>query len=264
MAGKIPGTCVLMRLKIIQIILAVAVAAIPALAQSASLSLSSATGAPGGTVTLSVTLATHGVQMAGVQWDLLYSPSDLSPNGSSFYVTGGAATAAGKQTTCNIVSPGDVRCLVVGFNSTAINEGVLAGITFTISSSTTVHASQLTFSGVSGTDTSSNPQSVSINATGSTVSIAQNNPTPPSATLSSVSCNSTAITPPSSAACVVYLTANATSTMTVSLSAGSGLSVPGSVSIAAGTSRAPVPASSSFPVLGSTPAGLFSPLPGRT
>src|SRR5882762_1302385 len=84
-------------MRIIQIILAVAVTAIPALAQSASLSLSSATGAPGGTVTLSVTLATHGVQIAGVQWDLLYTQSDLSPNGSSFYVTGGAATAAGKQ-----------------------------------------------------------------------------------------------------------------------------------------------------------------------
>src|ERR1041385_5483255 len=138
MVGKISqGTCVLMRLKIIQIILAVAVGAMPAVAQTASLSLSSATSAPGGTVTLSVTLATHGAQIAGVQWDLMYSASDLTPNGSSFYVTGGAATAAGKQTTCNIVSPGDVRCLVVGFNSTAINDGVLAGITFKVSSTTT-------------------------------------------------------------------------------------------------------------------------------
>src|SRR5882762_2111379 len=195
-------------MRIIQIILAVAVTAIPALAQSASLSLSSATGAPGGTVTLSVTLATHGVQIAGVQWDLLYTQSDLSPNGSSFYVTGGAATAAGKQTTCNIVSPGDVRCLVVGFNSTAINDGVLAGITLKISSSTTVYASQLTFSGVSGTDTSSNPQSVSI---------AQNNPTPPPATLSSVSCIQNTMTPPGSAACAVYLSANASSGVAVNL-----------------------------------------------
>ena len=253
-----------MRSRIIQIILAVAVAAIPALAQSASLSLSSATGAPGGTATLSVTLATHGVQIAGVQWDLLYTPPDLSPNGSSFYVTGGAATAAGKQTTCNIVSPGDVRCLVVGFNSTAINDGVLAGITFTISSSTTVHASQLTFSGVSGTDTSSNPQSVSINATGSTVSIAQNNPTPPPATLSSVICNQNAITPPGSAACAVYLSANAASGVTVNLSAGSGMSVPGSVSIAAGTSSAPFAASASLPVLTPTTAIINATLSGVT
>src|SRR5439155_13197848 len=135
------------------------VAAIPALAQSASLSLSSATGAPGGTATLSVTLATHGVQIAGVQWDLLYTPPDLSPNGSSFYVTGGAATAAGKQTTCNIVSPGDVRCLVFGFHSTAINDGVLAGNTFTFVSRTNVYASHMTFSGVSVTDTSFIPLS---------------------------------------------------------------------------------------------------------
>src|SRR6266849_4647069 len=262
MAGKIPGTCALMRLKIIQIVVALAVAALPALAQSASLSLSSGTGAPGGPGMLSVTMATHGAQIAGLQWDTLYNPSDLSLSGS-FYVTGGAAIAAGKQATCNVVSPGDVRCLVVGFNSSAVADGVLASITFQISSSTTASASQLTFSGVSGTDTSSNPQSVSINATGSTVSIAQNKPAPPppaSATLSSVSCNPATITPPASASCIVYLTGSAASGATVSLSAGAGLSVPAAVSVSVGGSSAAFTASASLPVLSPSTAIVYATL----
>src|SRR5258708_34079657 len=85
--------------------------------QAVSLSVSGGSGAPGTTVTLGVGLSSSGgAQPAGVQWDVLFVSSDLSPAAGTFYATRGAASAAGKSATCNLVSPGDIRCIVAGFN----------------------------------------------------------------------------------------------------------------------------------------------------
>src|SRR5438309_1427754 len=92
--------------------------------QTVSLSLSGASGAPGASVTVGVSLSSSGgAQPAAVQWDLLFVSSDLSPASGTFYATGVAALAAGKSASCNLVSPGDIRCIVAGINATAIGNG---------------------------------------------------------------------------------------------------------------------------------------------
>src|SRR5947207_12717506 len=88
--------------------------------QTVSLSLSGGSGAPGATVTVGVALNSSGGALpAAVQWDFIFVSSDLSPASGTFYATGVAALAAGKSATCNLISPGDLRCLVAGINATA-------------------------------------------------------------------------------------------------------------------------------------------------
>ena len=89
-----------------------------------------------------------------MQWDLIYSPGELTPAGTNFFTTGAAALAAGKLTSCNVVAPGDARCLVAGLDSNFIADGVLATVTFQILPSTTHTSSPVSFSGVEGADPS--------------------------------------------------------------------------------------------------------------
>src|SRR5258707_9353184 len=92
--------------------------------QSVSLSVSGGSGVPGSSVTVGVALTSNaGAQPAGLQWDLLFVSSDLSPASGTYYATGSAASAVGKSATCNLAAPGDVRCIVAGFNTTAIGNG---------------------------------------------------------------------------------------------------------------------------------------------
>jgi hypothetical protein len=123
-----------------------------AMAQTASLGLSAASGAPGATVTLNVSLTTNGTLPAAVQWDILYSTSDLSPGTGTFYATGAAATLAGKLATCSTLAAGDIRCVVAGLNSTAIANGVLATVTLQIASTTTKTSTQVTLSNLAASD----------------------------------------------------------------------------------------------------------------
>src|SRR5689334_4276257 len=110
--------------------------------QSVSLSLSGGSGAPGASVTVGVNLSSSGgAQPAAVQWDLLFVSSDLSPVSGTYYATGSAASAAGKSATCNIVSPGDIRCIVAGFNTTGIGNGSIATVTLQIAAGTANTAS---------------------------------------------------------------------------------------------------------------------------
>jgi len=118
-----------------------------AAAQTASLTLTGGSGAPGSSVTLTVNLATNGTLPAAVQFDLLYTPGDLSPASGSFFSTGGAASAAGKSASCSNPSAGDVRCVVAGFNTTAIGNGSLASVTFQISATTTNTSSGVSIGG---------------------------------------------------------------------------------------------------------------------
>src|SRR5229473_7808105 len=87
----------------VSLVCILAVAAGGASAQTPALSLAGASGAPGSTVTVSISLSSNGgTQPAGVQWDLTYSSSDLSPAAGTYWATIGAASAAGKQASCNV------------------------------------------------------------------------------------------------------------------------------------------------------------------
>ena len=233
--------------------------------QTASLSLSSGSGAPGATVTLNVSLATNGTLPAAVQWDLLYSTSDLSPGAGTFYATGAAATLAGKQATCGTPTSGDIRCVVAGFNSTAIANGVLATVTLQIAPTTTSTSTQVTLSNLLASDGSSTPQLVPIASPGAaTITIAQSSGGGPPA-LSTLSCTPGSLAPPGSATCTVSLTGAVSNSTVVKLSSANALlvSVPASVTLTSGSSKtftaaAPSAVSTITPVLLTASLGVNS------
>lgn len=93
----------------------VAVLSCRVVAQTPSVSLSAASGAPGDRVTLTVSLSYNGgTRPAAVQWDLNYSIGDFIPSTGTFFSTGAAASAAGKSLACSSLTPGNVRCIVSG------------------------------------------------------------------------------------------------------------------------------------------------------
>ncbi len=202
-----------------------------AVAQTALLSVSGGSGPPGTSVLVSVILAANGsTGAATVQWDLTYSTSDLSPASGVFYATGGVASAAGKSAICNIVSPGDVRCLVEGLNTAAMGSGVLATLTFQIAPATSDTSSPIFLMNVVAS--SGIGSSLAITASGGSVTINQMG----SPVLSSLTCTPASVTPPATLSCTVSLSGPATGSATVSLSsASSSVTVPASVVIPSGS-----------------------------
>ncbi len=198
--------------------------------QTPSLSLSTASGAPGSTFTLNVSLATGNSTLpVSTQWDLTYSTSDLNLVTGTFYATGVAASGAGKSVNCNIISAGDVRCIVSGINTTAMGNGVLATLTFQIAD-TTDTSTLVSMISSEASDANANP--LSITDGNATVTINQL----AAPVLSALSCSPASVTPPTSSTCTVTLSSSATSTTTVDLSSGaSAATVPGSVNIASGS-----------------------------
>src|SRR5215470_7021776 len=107
---------------------------LPAWAQTANLSLSSATAARGTSVSLNVSLNTTGaLSPADVQWTFGYSMSDVSSISVS---AGPAATAAGKSLVCNPLA-GSMVCILYGITSTTIANGTVGVVTLGISPTTT-------------------------------------------------------------------------------------------------------------------------------
>ncbi|MCZ2147188.1 MAG: hypothetical protein LC126_05375, partial [Bryobacterales bacterium] len=133
-----------------------------------TLALSSGSGTPGSTVNLNVTLASSSTQPASLQWTMGYSAADVS----SITVSAGAvATAAGKSVTCNPVS-GSLNCLVFGFNTTTMANGVVATVAVTLSPSTASTSTAITMS--SGVASDANGQGITpVTATGNTILITQ-------------------------------------------------------------------------------------------
>ena len=138
-------------------------------AQSPSLSVSGATGAPGATVTLDVSLNPGGTLPASVQWDLTYSTSDLSLVAGTYDAIGTAGSGAGKSVVCNSISAGDIRCIVSGININAIGNGVLATLTFTIASGTTDNSTPVSLVSPEASDGSAN--ALAVTGGGATVTI---------------------------------------------------------------------------------------------
>jgi hypothetical protein len=142
-------------------------ATIAALAQGDTLSLSQGTATTAGTISVNVSLqSSSGQQPAGVQFTLGYSPADFT----AIQVTAGqAAAAAGKMVTCaGAASAYD--CVVVGFNSSPIPDGVLAVVSLTVSPTTSDTTSVIQVQNV----LASSPLGIAIpiSAAGTTLAIA--------------------------------------------------------------------------------------------
>ena len=139
-------------------------------AQTAAISVSAGSVAPNGFVSLNVNLqAGGGAQPVAVQWDTIYSTGDLAPVAGAYYLTGEAANASGKQASCNIVAAGDIRCLIVGFDTFEISDGVLATLFLQIAPGTGAISTFVNLTGAMGVDSSTNL--MILTASGATVNI---------------------------------------------------------------------------------------------
>jgi cysteine-rich repeat protein len=97
-----------------------------------SLTATTGFGAPGSTVTLTVDIASSGGSLPStLNFDLVFDAGRLSVLPQS--VTCGAACAAAeKMVQTGLLEPGRLRVIVFGLNATAIPDGELVGVPFTI------------------------------------------------------------------------------------------------------------------------------------
>ena len=209
--------------------------ALGAFGQTASLSLSPASGGKGSTVSLPLAYASNGAQAADVQWMFSYSPADFT----NVSVTAGAAAAnAGKTVLCNSPSSGRYICLASGLNTNTISNGIVANASFTLSSTTSSTSSNIQV--LSAMAASAPGAAIAATGTGATVTI---NGAPLSTSLSDLSCAPASVTAPASSQCTVTLSGPAgsggTAVSTGFTSTAAAVTMPASVTVAAGATTAP-------------------------
>lgn len=203
-----------------------------ALGQTDSLALSSSAVLPGGSTALNLTLSSpSGSEPAGIQWSITYNPSSIVAISA---VEGPAALSASKSISC-VSQSGSYTCLLTGLNANVIQNGIAAVVSVTLPST----ASGTVSLGVSNTvGTSPAGAAVSLVGTGGVISVSTV-VNPPVGILSET-CTPTALTLGATATCSVTLNASAPSGGSlVSISTDNAvLRVPGSVTVAAGSSSA--------------------------
>ena len=219
-------------------------------AQSPALSLSSATTNSGGTVVLSLSLAASTTLPAGLQWTLAYPPSQVS---SIAGLAGTSATAASKNLSCSTAS-GLLTCLLEGTNTNTMASGVVATFQVTLASNAVTTAI-----------TVNSP--VGVTAAGSSLTVAAGTSgviTVP--TVSSLACNPANLNQAAISTCTVTLnTAALTGGATVSLSSSDGLlTVPASVTVAAGATSANFNATASSSITSNQSATVSASLGNGT
>lgn len=143
--------------------------------QQVSLTLGSASTAPGGSVSLPLTLTPGaGVLPTAVQWRLTYPLASIA---SVTVTAGSAATAAGKTLAC-VNNAGWIDCTVYGMNGNAMAAGVIADVAVTVLQGIASTTAQV---GVVNPASTNNAGSVLVTATMTgTVSIVA--PPPPPST----------------------------------------------------------------------------------
>ena len=188
-----------------------------------ALALSSGTAVPGGAVALNLSLSSPAAGApAAVQWTLNYAAGNIA---SVAAVVGPSATAAGKTITC-FSAAGSHTCLLSGMNDTVIQDGIVAVINVTMTASAVTAAVGLT----NLVGAAAAGSAISVAGTGGTITV-------PLPALTGISCNPTSLNSGSSSVCTAALNQPASAGgATVALSSSTGeLSVPASVTIAAGT-----------------------------
>lgn len=195
-------------------------------AQSLSLSASTASSSPGGTAIVNLSMTTSGGALpVAVEWTMTYSVADVSVISAS---VAGTAVTAGKSIACTY-GIGTATCIVYGMNQAVIGDGVVAQLAVTLTSTTTASSTPLVISSPLASDGSG--YSIPATASGSTISIVS---APTTFTL----------------ACPASGTGNLSCTVTLSQAAPAGgfaitlssnsasLTVPGSVTVPAGSTSA--------------------------
>jgi uncharacterized protein (TIGR03437 family) len=204
----------------------------PAQAQQLTVSLSSGSSVPGGTVGLDLSLTTSGgAQPAVVQWTMSYSAADVT---SVSVIAGPTATAASKSVVCSS-APGSTVCVVYGVNQNIISDGVAATVTLNIASGALDTSAPVQVTGVSAS--AQDASGISASGTGGTISISQTSQPP---VTSALSCIPASVAAPGTSACTVTLSAPAqTGGLSVTLASNnSNVSIPGSLAVPPGSSSA--------------------------
>jgi hypothetical protein len=195
--------------------------------QTIGLSMGSAAAAAGGSTSLNLSLtASAGAQAAGLEWDISYSPTDVS---SITITPGAAATSAGKTVACS-TRTGSMTCLLYGVNSTLISSGVVAQIAVDLLSTS---KSTSTAIQISGTEAASGTGSVILTTgSGGVVTILPSTTAP-----TGVTCSPATFAAPGNFSCAIKLSAAAPAGgLSIGLSSSNAeIVVPTSLSIPAGS-----------------------------
>jgi uncharacterized protein (TIGR03437 family) len=189
-----------------------------------ALALSSGTAVAGGAIALNLSLNSPvGSEPAGVQWTLTYPAGNTASIGA---VAGSSATAADETITC-FSGAGSYTCLLSGMNDAVIQNGVVAVINVTMTSSagtTPIGLTNLAGATAAGS-------AISVTGTGGTITLPA--PLVLAPTLAGLSCNPTSFSSGGSSTCTAALNQPASAGgATVNLSSSTGaLSVPASVTV---------------------------------
>jgi hypothetical protein len=201
-----------------------------ALCQSDSLALSSGVVAPGGTVTLSLSLTSPtGSQPAGLQWTFSFDSTQIVAVNAS---AGPSTTGAGATMTC-AAATGAYTCLVDGMNASSLQNGVVATVAMTVAAS----ASTTNVAVSNPLGASAAASAILVIGSGGTITVTGSQ----SLGLTSVGCNPPTVATPGTTNCTVYLTGAVASgnTAVVGLSSNSSyLVVPASVTVPGAASSA--------------------------
>ncbi len=218
----------------------------PALAQVSSLSLSPATGSPGSTASLALSLGGAGTAPAGLQWTLAY------PTGQIYGVSataGPAATVAGKTLSC-AASPGLFTCVLAGLNTNAIAAGVVANVQVTLAANATT--TSIGISNAVGVDGSGSGLPA-LATVGAIVSVPA---------LSSITCIPGSLNAGQISACTITMNmgAPAGGTAISPASDNASLAVPATVTVAAGATTATFNATASATIASNQSATVTATL----
>ncbi len=189
-----------------------------------TLGVSSAELNPGTSTSLGVALTVSGTAPAGLEWTIAFSSTQLSAVSIS---PGPSATAAEKTVSCSSGASA-ATCILTGLNTNVIGSGVVAYLNATVAPGTTTASIQI--SNLVGVDPNGNDLSIT-SAGGGLIVV-------PS--LSPLTCSPTTLSGGAASTCTVTLTqaAPAGGSSVNLVSNNSALTVPASVSVAAGATTA--------------------------
>lgn len=206
--------------------------AVPGVFAQTAIKVVTGTAVAGGTgsATITITSPSATYDPTDVQWTMTYSSGVLS---GMTLTAGSALAAAGKSLSC-ASGTGQIKCIAWGLNTKPIPNGVLANATFRVSLDSPVSSSTLGLVGT--TAVSGTAKTVASTATGATLLIQ------PPPRISKLTCALASIITPTTTTCTVTLTIKAAEATKVSLGLGTNsakVTIPSSVTVAAGAISAP-------------------------
>ena len=193
-----------------------------------SLSLSSTAAPVGSNVTLNLALNAAASHPAGLQWRFSYSTADFS---ALSLTAGASATAAGKFLACYGAN-GSFTCLLSGFNTSTIPNGVVATIALKLSAGSKL-SRQVQVTNVSSSSASAT--TLTTFASGGVVTVPNQTVTP-----SALGCSPSSLGSGASSLCTVTLSKAAPTggTVVTLIDNSSLLTTPASVTVPAGATTA--------------------------